>query len=546
MYLARPKSTFGTAVEILDQNKVRRNAQMYSREQRRKAIETFIRFEHSVADTIAELGYPNRHTLYNWWKEYQLSGEEFLERKRRKPKYPDEKKRAAVDYYLEHGKSLTRTIRAMGYPSREMLGNWVDELAPGQRKYRGPNPRKSAVPIELKVQAVAELESRTGSAAEVADRYGVSRVAPYVWRREMLGHNDGETEEKGVPVSKPYDDLPDDVEELKRMQSDLRAQVRKLQLEIDVRQATLEIIKKDPGTDPKRLTNAEKAAVISSLRPKWRLKDLLALMGMAKSSYEYAVAALARPEGAKRAEARAAVIEAFDGSGGTYGYRRIVAQTGVGEWTVRAIMDEESLVARAAKKKRRYSSYKGEISEAPDNLLRDERGKHHFRAERPNELWITDVTEFRIPAGKSYLSPIIDCFDGMPISWTISTSPNAEMANSSLLGACSQLREGEHPKGHSDRGCHYRWPGWIEICDEYGIIRSMSRKGCSPDNARAEGFFGRLKIEFFYGRDWNGVTLAEFADMLDAYLRWYRDVRLKSDLGYKSPMQYRRDLGLIA
>ena len=81
---------------------------------------------------------------------------------------------------------------------------------------------------------------------------------------------------------------------------------------------------------------------------------------------------------------------------------------------------------------------------------------------------------------------------------------------------------------------------------DFGIVRSMSRKGCSPDNARAEGFFGRLKIEFFYERDWSGVTLEEFTDMLDAYLRWYRDVRLKSDLGYKSPMQYRRDLGLIA
>lgn len=163
----------------------------------------------------------------------------------------------------------------------------------------------------------------------------------------------------------------------------------------------------------------------------------------------------------------------------------------------------------------------------------------------PIQLWITDVTEFRIPAGKTYLSPIIDCFDSMPISWTISATPDAEMANSSLLGACAQLKEGEHPKGSSDRGCHYRWPGWIRICDEHGIVRSMSRKGCSPGNARAEGFFGRLKIEFFYGRDWNGVTLDEFADMLDAYLRWYRDVRLKSDLGYRSPMQYRRDLGLI-
>ncbi|MGO5269277.1 IS3 family transposase, partial [Parafannyhessea umbonata] len=178
--------------------------------------------------------------------------------------------------------------------------------------------------------------------------------------------------------------------------------------------------------------------------------------------------------------------------------------------------------------------------------LRDDRGKHHFRANKPNELWITDVTEFRIPAGKVYLSPIVDCFDGMPLSWSISTSPDAEMANSSLLGACSWLGEGDHPKIHSDRGCHYRWPGWIRICDENGLVRSMSRKGCSPDNARCEGFFGRLKIEFFHGCDWAGVTLEEFMDMLDAYLRWYRDVRIKGDLDYRSPMQYRRDLGLLA
>ena len=78
------------------------------------------------------------------------------------------------------------------------------------------------------------------------------------------------------------------------------------------------------------------------------------------------------------------------------------------------------------------------------------------------------------------------------------------------------------------------WRGRSERCE----------LACPP--ARAEGFFGRLKMEFFYGRDWSGITLDEFADMLDAYLKWYRDARLKSDLGYKSPMQYRRDLGLIA
>lgn len=65
----------------------------------------------------------------------------------------------------------------------------------------------------------------------------------------------------------------------------------------------------------------------------------------------------------------------------------------------------------------------------------------------------------------------------------------------------------------------------------------MSRKGCSPDSSRCEGFFGRLKIEFFHGRDWSRVTTEEFAGMLDSYLRWYREVGIKSDLSYRSPVQ---------
>lgn len=172
---------------------------MYSAEQRKKAIETFARFGCSAADTIAELGYPNRNTLRNWWKEYQIGGDEFLERRHRRPKYSDEEKQDAVDHCLEHGKSLARTIRAMGYPSREMLGNWVDELAPGQRKYRGPNPKKGVLPIEMKVQAVAELEARSGSAAEVAGRYGASRGAPYVWRGRSWGIMEGRPKRKALP-----------------------------------------------------------------------------------------------------------------------------------------------------------------------------------------------------------------------------------------------------------------------------------------------------------------------------------------------------------
>lgn len=71
---------------------------------------------------------------------------------------------------------------------------------------------------------------------------------------------------------------------------------------------------------------------------------------------------------------------------------------------------------------------------------------------------------------------------------------------------------GEAPVIHSDRGCHYQWPEWIRICKGHGLTRSMSTKGCSPDNAAAEGFFGHLKQEFFHKRDFTGVTVDGFAD----------------------------------
>ena len=160
--------------------------------------------------------------------------------------------------------------------------------------------------------------------------------------------------------------------------------------------------------------------MVEALGAEYRFCEILPVVGMAKSSYGYAGSARAGGEAEERAAARRAVIEASGASGGTCGYRRVHAQASadagdgaaIGERTVRGIMRDGGLVARAARKKRRYSSYEGEISEAPENLLRDERGRHHFHADKPNELWITDVTEFRIPAGKACPSP----------SWTVSTA----------------------------------------------------------------------------------------------------------------------------
>ncbi len=131
----------------------------------------------------------------------------------------------------------------------------------------------------------------------------------------------------------------------------------------------------------------------------------------------------------------------------------------------------------------------GEISPAPDNLL-----NRDFSATAPNEKWLTDITGFQISAGKVYPSPMIDCFDGMVVSWSIGTRPDAELVNTMLDAAIETVTaSGDRPVVHSDRGGHYRWPGWLSGIADARLVRSMSRKGYSPDNAACEGFFGRLK-----------------------------------------------------
>ena len=184
----------------------------------------------------------------------------------------------------------------------------------------------------------------------------------------------------------------------------------------------------------------------------------------------------------------------------------------------------------------------GSHADVPDNQL-----NRDFSAGAPNEKWLTDITEFQIPAGKVYLSPMIDCFDGMVVSWSIGTRPNAEMVNTMLDTAIDTLAaSGQRPLVHSDRGGHYRWPGWLSRIADAKLVRSMSRKGCSPDNAACEGFFGRLKTEMFFPRQWLSTTIEEFVAALDAYIRWYNDARIKSSLGFRSPAEHRRSLGIAA
>ena len=195
-------------------------------------------------------------------------------------------------------------------------------------------------------------------------------------------------------------------------------------------------------------------------------------------------------------------------------------------------MRELELQVRVRKSKK-LTTYRGTIGHiAPNHLERQ------FTASKPNQKWVTDVTEFKAKDGnKVYLSPILDLFNNEIVSYTLSYSPNRAQVEKMLKLAVKRL---DKPSGsilHSDQGWQYQMAAYRQILAEHGIIQSMSRKGNCLDNAAMESFFGRLKTECFYGREFN--TREEIVNAVRDYLDYYNHRRIQLKLKGLSPIQYR-------
>lgn len=449
-------------------------------------------------------------------------------------RYSKEQVHAALTLYSKLH-SLPKVVKILGYPSVGSLASWVHKypevVAPKSHK------RHIKAPINVKLDAIRRCYENGETLKSVAEEIGYSSVAILNWHKKY--------QEKGLVglMNKSDTDSsksPKDIQSINDIEA-LKAQMMDMQLEIDILKETINVLKKDPGVNQEALSNREKAVIIDALKNKYSLPKLCRKLCISRSSYYYQEKAIHAED--KYRDIRIKICELFRSNYGAFGYRKIyilLKREGItlSEKVVRRIMREEGLIVKVHRR-RKYNSYKGEISPAVENLI-----NRDFHADKPNQKWLTDITEFSIEAGKVYLSPIIDCLDGMPVSWTVGTSPNAKLANTMLKQAIKTLKPGEHPIVHSDRGCHYRWPDWIKIMEEAKLTRSMSKKGCSPDNSACKGFFGHLKIEMFYGRNWSNSTLDDLIQAINKYMIWYRTSRIKSTLGGLSPLEYRRRIGV--
>lgn len=230
------------------------------------------------------------------------------------------------------------------------------------------------------------------------------------------------------------------------------------------------------------------------------------------------------------------IKEIFDKHKCRYGYRRVTLELKkqgkcVNAKRVRRVMSELNL--KALKTKSKYKSYKGSIGKIADNLL-----KREFKANKPNQKWVTDITEFKVGDEKLYLSPIIDLFNNEIKSYKILKSPKFILVKEMIEEALCSLEESSiKPIIHSDQGWHYQMEYYQKIIKDNKALQSMSRKGNCLDNAAMESFFGVLKNECFYNKRYS--SLDELEKELNEYMYYYNNERISVKRGGMSPIEYR-------
>ena len=179
---------------------------------------------------------------------------------------------------------------------------------------------------------------------------------------------------------------------------------------------------------------------------------------------------------------------------------------------------------------KKYKSYKGKVGKITPNIL-----DRNFKADAPNEKWVTDITEFKLFGEKLYLSPVLDLFNGEIITYTIGSRPTYSLVSDMLDKAFEYLPEHHQLLMHSDQGWHYQMKKYRRALESKGIIQSMSRKGNCYDNSVMENFFGIMKSEFLYMKEFESIE--HFKIELEKYINYYNTKRIKAKLKM-SPAQY--------
>lgn len=269
------------------------------------------------------------------------------------------------------------------------------------------------------------------------------------------------------------------------------------------------------------------------LRHKFPLAVLLKTAALARSTFYYQQKVLCAQD--RHAGLKVKIKAIFERHKRRYGYRRITAalrQAGerINHKTVQRLMG--LLQLKSVVRPKKYRSYVGAVATATPNVL-----ARQFDADKPNQKWVTDVTEFSVNNQKLYLSPVLDLYNGEIIAYRLERKPVFDLVRVMMRRALSRLAPHEQPMVHSDQGWQYQVPAYQQMLKRRKLIQSMSRKGNCLDNAAMESFFATLKSEFFYLNKF--TSLDELERGIRQYIHYYNHDRIRLKLNGLSPVQYR-------
>ena len=275
--------------------------------------------------------------------------------------------------------------------------------------------------------------------------------------------------------------------------------------------------------------------LVENYKSKIPITDILRLFNISKSTYYRWKQS--KPLNDSPSENELLVINKCKDTNFEYGYQNIkglLANDGhkLNKNTVQRIMQKYKLHCKA--KPKRLIHFKGKESKVAHNIL-----DRDFKAMRPLEKLVTDVTY--LPWGEKtlYLSSIMDLYNGEIIAFTLADKQDVDF----VLDTLNQLPKLSNSCIlHSDQGSVYTSRSYQTAVQRKSITMSMSRKGTPSDNACIESFHASLKSEMFYLDRLNNEPTSIVIQTVIDYINYYNKIRIQQKLGYKSPIEYRKSI----
>jgi transposase InsO family protein len=282
---------------------------------------------------------------------------------------------------------------------------------------------------------------------------------------------------------------------------------------------------------------------IDDHRREYGVEPICAVLPIAPATYHQHVARRRDPERrsarSKRDEwLKVEVRRVWDEShGGVYGAEKVWRQLGregftVARCTVERLMREMGLRGVVRGRAFKVTTVAGDAARRPSDLV-----ERDFRADRPNQLWVADLTYVATWAGFVYVAFIIDAFSRAIVGWRVSNSLRSDLALDALEQALHDRPHTDELVHHSDRGVQYLSIRYTERLAEAGIERSVGSVGDAYDNALAETINGLYKTEVIRRRGpWRNIDAVEYATL--EWVDWWNNRRLFEPIGHVPPAEF--------